>query len=295
MHSQRLPFLAILLLGFGMHSTPRLSQGAPGTDIYLVKLAINSSRMSFGAPVNITDRDGYDNQPSFSPDGRFVLYTSNRGGQTDIYRYDIAAGSTGQVTRTAPESEYSATVTPSGNRFSVIQVEADSTQRLWQFKLDGTQPTLVLTDIKPVGYHAWGDDSTLALFVLGRPSTLQIADTRTGQAKIVAYNIGRSLHKIPTRHAISFTHRVPEFWIKEIDLDTYTVRPRIQLLEGSEFYAWTPSGTVLMGQGAKLFSWDPESAEGWREIVDFAGAGVNGISRLAVSSTGEWLAIVGTR
>ncbi len=31
-----------------------------------------------GQPVNLTDRNGYDNQPFFSPDGRSFFYTSYR-------------------------------------------------------------------------------------------------------------------------------------------------------------------------------------------------------------------------
>ena len=126
------------------------AQGAPGTDIYLVALNSIGPMLSFGAANNVTDRTGYDNQPSFLPDGSGMLYTSNRGDQTDIYRYDIATGMTHAVTSTSPESEYSATVIPDGNAFSVIRVEADSTQRLWQFNLDGTKPEVLLPDILPV-------------------------------------------------------------------------------------------------------------------------------------------------
>ncbi|MFQ5704694.1 MAG: TolB family protein [Gemmatimonadales bacterium] len=295
MATPRVRLIVLLIFGAITNVTFGVSQGPPGTDIYLVKTNHNGKLISFGTPFNITDRDGYDNQPSFTPDGAAVLYTSNRGGQTDIYRYDIAARSSSQVTRTDPESEYSPTVTPGGDAFSVIEVEADSTQRLWRFALDGTRMNVVLADVKPVGYHAWGDNHTLALFVLGRPSTLQLADTQTGQTRIVAYNIGRSLHNIPGRHAISFTHRIPEFWIKELDLDTQAVRPLVPLLEGNEFYAWTPSGIAIMGHGSKLFSWDPASGNGWKEVADFGPAGLRGISRLAMSATGDWLAVVATR
>ena len=45
-------------------------------------------------------------------------------------------GSTTRVTNT-PESEYSPTVTPDGAHISVIRVEADGTQRLWRFTIDG--------------------------------------------------------------------------------------------------------------------------------------------------------------
>src|SRR5205085_2981521 len=122
--------------------------------------------------------------------------------QTDIYRYDIASAATARVTDT-PEGEYSPTVTPDGAHFSVIRVEAGGTQRLWRFTLDGRNPELVLEDVKPVGYHAWIDDHTLALFVLGQPATLQLADTRSGKASEVARGILRSIQRIPRGATIS--------------------------------------------------------------------------------------------
>jgi len=270
------------------------AQGPPGTDIYVVSMSSSGGVLSFGAVTNVTDRDGYDNQPSFLADGTAVLYTSNRDGQTDIYRYDIRTRTTSAVTQTGPESEYSPTVTPHGNTFTVIRVEADSTQRLWQFDLDGANPEVVLPEIMPVGYQAWGNAFTLGIFVLGSPATFQLADTRTGVGEIVAYNVGRSIHKIPNRHKISFTHRTPEFWIKEIDIDSRAVRPLVQLME-SEYYAWTPDGSVITGSGSKLFQWRYIGGSDWEEVADFSAEGIEGISRLAVSPDGEWVAVVGER
>jgi hypothetical protein len=277
--------------------TVGIAQGPPGTDIYLVSLETKGGRMSFGSPFNITDRNGYDNQPSFLPDGRSILYTSNREGQTDIYRYYIRTRGIRQVTKTAPESEYSATAIPAGNAFAVVRVEADSTQRLWQFSMDGVEARVVLTDIKPVGYFAWGDDHTVGMFVLAdsaTPSTFRLADTRSGRAPIVAYNVGRSIHKVPGKHAITFTHRVPELWIKELDLDTQSVRPLIALL-GNEYYAWTPDGVLLTAEGSKLFRWDPAAGGTWEEVADFGDKGIDGLTRLAVSPEGDWVALVAAR
>src|SRR5580765_3976308 len=76
----------------------------------LAPLSTANGTVTVGAPTNITHNPGYDNQPSFTPDGRSVLFTSIRGGaQTDIYRYDIAAATLARVTDT-PEGEYSPTV-----------------------------------------------------------------------------------------------------------------------------------------------------------------------------------------
>jgi dipeptidyl aminopeptidase/acylaminoacyl peptidase len=292
------PLLALGAFGalVALLPTPAAAQAPAGTDIWLADLAIRGGRLEVGAPVNITDRDGYDNQPAFTPDGRAVLYTSIReDGQADIYRYDIATRAHERVTRT-PESEYSPTPLPDGSGFSVIRVEADSTQRLWRFAADGSGAALVLEAVRPVGYHAWGDDAAVALFVLGDPPTLRIADARSGRVDVVASDIGRSLHRIPGRREISFLHRVAggERWIEAVDLATREVRPLAPPLDGSEDYAWTPDGTLLMGQGSRLFRWDADARE-WRLVADLATAGVRGITRIAVSPRGDRLAIVGDR
>src|SRR5207253_1606507 len=97
--------------------------GPPGTDIYLAPFSVQNGRPVIGAPVNITKRPGYDNQPSFTPDSRAILFTSVRDdGQADTYRYDVARKTIVRVTST-PESEYSPSVMPGGQRFSVIRVE----------------------------------------------------------------------------------------------------------------------------------------------------------------------------
>ena len=162
--------------------------------------------------------------------------------------------------------------------------------------MDGRNATLLLEDIMPVGYHAWGDDRTLALFVLGSPPTLQLADANTGRADVIEERIGRSIHRIPGQRAISFVHKVAEdeWWIKRLDLRTQEVTPLVQTLTGSEDYAWTPGGIIVMGRGSVLFQWDGGAAA-WSEVADLSSQGVEEITRIAVSPAGDWIAIVGVR
>jgi dipeptidyl aminopeptidase/acylaminoacyl peptidase len=273
----------------------------PDTEIHLASLSRPAGQFTVGAPINITGNPGYDNQPSFAPDGRSVLFTSIRGGtQTDIYRYDIAAGRVARVTST-PESEYSPTVTPDGAHISVIRVEADGTQRLWRFTIDGAQPELVLNDIKPVGYHAWADDHTLALFVLGQPATLQIADTRTGKADSLVPGINRSIQRIPGGRTISFVQRMPSgepggtptLKISELDPASRRVTPLVNAVAGAKEAdcAWTPDGMLLMADKDVLYGWRRGQAD-WMRLADLAALGLHGVSRLSVSSKGDWIAFV---
>ena len=276
------------------------SQTAPDTEVFLAPLTSDGGKLVVGRAENISNSPGYDNQPSFSPDGRSVYFTSGRSsGQMDIYRYDTGKKLITPVTAT-PESEYSATVMPDGRHISVIRVEADKTQRLWRFTTDGADPAVLLSDIKPVGYHAWLDDDTLALFVLGQPATLQVADIRTGKAIIAATDIGRSLQRIPGG-GVSFVQRSgegPNRTMAIVELTMRVGKPVTTPLTGmapgasEEFVAWTPDGTMLMAAGTSLYGWRRGDKE-WRIIADLGTIGVRGVSRIAVSPRGDWLALVG--
>jgi hypothetical protein len=271
------------------------SAAPPPPDVYLSRITLERGVPTVGTPMNITDRPGYDNQPAFAEDDQGIFFTSVRDdAQADIYRYDLSTKRTTRVTSTAPESEYSATSIEGGRAISVVRVERDSTQRLWRFPLDGQPPSVILERVRPVGYHAWADDHTLALFVLGSPNTLQLADTRTGKSDTIATNIGRSLHRIPDTHRVSFVRKVApdEWWIESLDPPSRETTRLVRLPEGVEDYAWLPGGSILCGNDSKVLWWSGKAGDDWREVADLAASGVKGITRLAVSGHGDKLAFV---
>jgi hypothetical protein len=292
----------------------------PDTEIYLAPLTSATGRITVGAPQNITNNPGYDNQPFFTPDGKSILFTSDRRtspplpgypeGQTDIYRYDLASRTIARVTLT-PESEYSPTPmldapTPDGIRISTVTVEADGTQRLWSVAPSGPkiQRDVILPGVKPVGYHAWADDHTLALFILGAngaPATLQLGDTKTGTARVVATDVGRSILRMPgsgaARH-ISFVQRErsadrTSLVIKDLDPATGVATALTPAVDGSREadLAWMPDGTLLMVKDDVLYAWT-RGPSGWKDVAKLSQLSLRGITRLAVSPRGDWLALV---
>ncbi|MEK6687647.1 MAG: hypothetical protein AABZ01_04195 [Gemmatimonadota bacterium] len=279
-----------LILGLGAPIGLSAQQAPPSTDIWLVRWGGKASDAR-----NLTDRPGYDNQPSFSPDGRWVLYSSERNGQTEIYRYDLAQRVTMPLTATA-ESEYSPQVMPDGLAFSVVRVEADSTQRLWAFSMNGQTAVPLLADTKPVGYHAWADSTTVVLYVLGNPSTLQVADVRKGTAEIITGRIGRSLKKVPGVRAVSFVDQSDSTrWvIRNLDLAIRSMTEVAPTLPGREDFTWRARGSLLMASGTVLYEWNRGKAR-WDSRQDFAALGFTSITRLAVSPDGRWIALVADR
>jgi len=155
---------------------------------------------------------------------------------------------------------------------------------------------LILENIKPVGYHAWINSHSVALFILGEPPTLQLAEINSGKSRVIASNIGRSIHKVPGKQSISFVQKVTEKTgtIEEYDPATEQTSVLIQLFPDTEDYAWSPSGTLWTSKQSVLYSYRPGKDNDWIQETDLSAAGIKQITRIAISPNGEWLALVST-
>ncbi len=298
------PTLVLILAGCGgddargapgSESAVVVTQAPPGTDIWLATLTHGANgELGIEGATNVTRRPGYDNQPYFLPDGSAFLYTViDEAGQADIWRYDLASGESRQVTRTAPESEYSPTPMTGMGGFSAVRVEADSAQRLWHFDADGTSPVVLFRDIEPVGYHAWANDTTAVLYVLGDPPTLHVARLGGGAEAPAARDVGRSLQRIPGGNDVSYVQRRSDGGteIRRLHPGTGTSELLIAGVQGGDFHAWTPDGMLLQAHEGRVYGWRPGAAE-WSQVADLSSSGIR-ISRIAVSPDGSRIALVG--
>ena len=286
--------------------------GSPSTDIWMGTLVRDDGADGVGLSVagleRATDRDAYDNQPSFLLDGSAILHTAALDRrQTEIMRlegpgagFEAGAGASERLTRTEEASEFSALQIPGQDAFSAIH-EIRGRQYLWRYDLAGEPLGPIFATAEPVGYHAWANERVVAMFILGSPPTLQVGDAVSGEIRVVAERPGRSIHRIPGTEGISFVRKVSdeEWWIESLDPAGDATARIARTLPGREDYAWTPEGEILMGDGSRLFAWpagadDAEGAE-WTEIADFSELGVEGITRLAVSPDGTRIALVADR
>jgi len=293
-------------------------QDAPSTDVWLLEIEETPDGFGIaGEPVNVTARPGYDNQPAFTFDGRWLLYTSQRDGQTDIWAREVEAGENGAETVQLTDSElseYSPTPVPGVERFSLVRVEEDGRQRLWSFpypvELGGDiimtpgapvpprapvpeqDAALFLEDIEPVGYHAWVDPE-LMLFILGEPPTLQRVQLGDREGRVIARDIGRSLQPIPDARAISLVDKSVDPWmIRRYDLDADEIIPLAPVLGDGEDHCWSPGGLLVMGRDSELAVRRPGTDGDWRVVADLSDHGIQGITRLAFSPFTPHLAMV---
>jgi len=268
---------------------------APTSNVLLAPLDTTGGTAGLGPREPVTQRAGYDNQPAFTPDDEALLWTSIRGGQSDVYRRSIGTGdtSTTRLTETSV-SEYSPTPRPGGG-LSIVRVEEDGRQRLWHYSAQGDPVEPILPDADSVGYHAWLDRDRVALFVLGSPPTLHLANTETGRDTVIASRIGRSLRSIPGEPAVSFV-RVREdstTALHKLEDDGGLRTRRLTATPGTgtgTFHAWTPGGTLLMATDQALQAWGAARSE-WRTVAPLEDLAV---TRLAVSPSAERIALVDT-
>ncbi|MEK6783831.1 MAG: hypothetical protein AABY93_19190, partial [Bacteroidota bacterium] len=204
-----------------------------GSEIYLFDLKSKKGEVTIANPINITNHKGYDNQPFFDSEHSLVYYSSfNEDGRSDIKTFNYKKKETKSFT-TTQEREYSPTLTPDKHFISCIIQRDNNAQDLGKYPVGGGTPDIIIDNLI-VGYHSWMDNSHLALFILGDPTTLHLYQLPTREDTVLANNIGRSLHKVPGVRAFSFVHKVSEkdWQIKKVDMSTLKISTITATLPG---------------------------------------------------------------
>lgn len=300
----------LLALGLGFALAPAMAADArPEIAIVLARLDLAGGRVQ--DVVNITPGPGTRIQPSFTRDGRAVLFAAERHGSNNIYRHDIASGQTTPVTDT-PHKLYSPTPLPDGSGFSAIRVvDADPAYgieskqpSLWRFGWDGKEVAPVVPVMR-VGYHAWVDEQRLALFIVDdvperNAHRAVLFNRATGQSTPLTDKPGRSLGRTADgRQALYVDQADPAHWhiCARGEGDS---QPRVLVEtpvgpEGekdpqrSQYFAALPDGSVMMARGALLLRWDGKAGGAFAPFAELPGLG-GAIRNITASPDGRRLA-----
>ncbi len=228
--------LTLLLAGIFSHSV-----SASGYDIQIYPLSFDSIKQtwSIGQGKPVTDREGYDNQASFTQDSKGVVFASDRSGAfNDIYRYDVKNGKTTQLTQTPKESEFSPIDTANGLQYVVEQGVPH--QSVWLQK--GSAPRIrAINSLIPAGYYA--THSKLGTLIWARYAYSLYFEPQGGNANeghFVVANAGRSIHVVPETNLFSFVHKTMDGdrAIKTFNPNSKQQQTLVSLGAGSEDYAW---------------------------------------------------------
>ncbi|MBK9257747.1 MAG: hypothetical protein IPM42_19995 [Saprospiraceae bacterium] len=274
---------AFLLLFFSSVAFSQL----PSTNLYLAELKFSGNSVSIKDISFLSDfnKKGYNNQP-FLLNYQELYITSAIDTQkiTDIYQLNIKTKVRTRFTDTEMISEFSPTPTPDGNHLTVVRIEADGqTQSLWKYPKDRSNIGYrLLPEINNVGYHCWLSESEVALFLVGDPHELVIANITTKTITPVIDNIGRCIKK-DENNRLYFVHKLNDdnWFLKVFDKNSKQFSTICQMPKGSEDFEFLNNGSVLVGNGAKLLTFSTTNNDGWKEISDFKKFGINNISRLS--------------
>ncbi len=267
--------------------------GQVNTDVYLFDLKITNGDPVLSNPKNISNNEGYDNQPSFLNDNT-VLFSANREDQTDILRFNILEGSTTSwISNTPTGSEYSPLKIPGKKAVSAIRLDLDGLQRLYEYDINTGKSKLILKDLK-VGYHIWYNDHILVTTVLvENRMDLVVANLKDNTNQTFQKNVGRSLWKIPNSDLISYISKENKVWeIKSLNPISRATKKITNTFKKSEDICWLNDSTIIAGTGKSIIKFDSKSGVGWEPVMYFEQEEINNISRIAINKSGNRLAFV---
>ncbi|MEB8329472.1 nuclear transport factor 2 family protein [Flavobacteriaceae bacterium KMM 6897] len=280
------------LLAIALCYLPLALYSQTNPEVYLLDIKKDGDSLLFLNPRNISNNEGYDNQPSFYDDDR-ILFSSTRVGQTDIRQYEIKNGNSSWLSDTQNGSEYSPLRIPDTDDLSTIRLDNDGTQLLYRYSNTQENPEVLLKDLK-VGYQLWFNEDILITTVLTDGGMdLVVTNFKDNSTYTVQKNVGRSLHKIPNSNLISYISMEDVLGtIKSLDPISGVTKEIIRTYLMKEDVCWLADGSLLTGHGNMLYSFNPKKDKEWTLAHVFENKDINLISRLAVNSNSTQLAMV---
>ena len=280
-------YLLILLpLLFSNHSASQSN-----TEIFLFDLQTQNSIIEVSNGKNISNNEGYDNQPSFM-NGENILFASTRKGQTDIAQYHINYKSKTFINYTKG-GEYTPLKMPNKNAISAVRLDDDGKQRLYAYNLSNGEPTELIKDLV-VAYYTWYDDNTTVSAVIeDEQLNLYVTTISTGKSRKYATKVGRSFHNIPNSNLVSFIYKESaERWqIRSLNPTNGITRLIANTMDGVEDICWLNNKTLLSGKNGVLYKLTLKKDNNWKKVADLSAYGIKDISRLAINPEGNKLLI----
>jgi hypothetical protein len=254
--------------------------------------------------VQITDTDSYTNQPYFF-DNSHLFYTQamnveGSDSQIDVWVFDFKLGMGKNITQSS-SSEYSPTPLPYGAGMSVIRVNAEGKQELWEIDPQGKAIKNIVPEVEPVGYQVWIDNKELLLFVLGEPHTLQRVDSAKANAvaHIVDSNIGASLFQFEKTDWFLYTNKTDGNYLNAYNIESKKVIQVASMPKNSEYFSVSPIGHVITSDGTTLwqrkFMLKGEKIKAMDKWVPIKVSQIEcekGVSRTAISPDTSMIALV---
>ncbi|MEO5904800.1 MAG: hypothetical protein ABIQ55_12375 [Gemmatimonadaceae bacterium] len=287
----------LLTASLAMPMSRAVAQTPTPINLYVADVKYENGTVRISNPRKLTGDRGVNSQPSFTPDGKAILFVSRRDttGQSDVFRIDLASGVETQVTKT-PENENTPTVTPDGNMMVIRWVPATLFKEWgpWIYK-NGQPMSGVLPGPDTVGYYVRIDSTTFAMMRPKSRPAVALFDSKKGTMTDYAWPVANLPPQlVPNRHAISFTKTdsIGRNQIVMLDIKTLQSSPVAPALAGRVIHSWTRNGFVLMGKGNSIYALKPGPAAAWKKVAEMKQPDLQSVSTYVVSPKGDKVILI---
>lgn len=283
---KKLLFLFILatsLVTFAQHNT----------EVYVFEIAPAYEGLQLLNARNISNNEGYDNQPSFISNETLV-FAGNNNGQTDISEYNLTSKLQKWVNQKTEGGEYSPQKFPSNEDVAAVRLDKDGLQRLYRYSPATGNVSEIINDLQVAYFAFYNDKKMLATVLDGDKMDLVLIDVPSKTADTLFYNAGRSLQKVPKSNSMSYTLVNDEgnLDLYLLDMDSVENFFVTQLPIGIQDYVWINDTQILVGSGSSLFMYDTLGNSEWAKVASLEEYGLKNITRMAISPDGNKLALV---
>ncbi len=267
--------------------------GQSNTEVFLFDLEVTDNKIEVDNGKNISNNEGYDNQPAFLNDDK-ILFASTRNGQTDIAQYNVNYKSKIFINSTEG-GEYTPLKIPNKNAVSAVRLDKDGKQRLYAYNLSNGESTELINDLV-VAYYTWYDENTTVSAVIeDEQLNLFVTNISENKSRKYATNVGRSFHKIPNSKLVSFIYKESDKQWQIRSLDPLTGKNKLiaNSMEGVEDICWINGRTLLSGKNGTLYKLTLKRDNNWKKVADLSSYGIANITRLSTNPQGTKLLIAG--
>ena len=262
------------------------------TEVHLFDIVIDNEMLSLTNSRNISNNEGYNNQPSFYNDN-LALFVSTRNSQTDIATYNIRDNVANFINSTPNGGEYSPLKIPNSKNISAVRLDNDGKQRLYSYNIDTGESKQLIENLV-VAYYTWYNDHTIVSAVIEDNNlNLYVTDTNTNRSKKYASNVGRSFHEIPNSKLVSFISKEEEKWfIKSLNPLNGDIKTITQTIPNVEDMCWLINGSILIPKGNTIYKFNPKTDKGFSILKRFEDDNLQNITRISTNEIGTLLALV---
>jgi len=156
--------------GFGKHRILMNRIGASGAELFIANADGSGER-------KLLNPSGFDYNASFSADGKWIVFTSERNGSSDIYRVQVDGSGLERLTDD-PAYDDQASLSADGTQLAFVSSRGSGTNDIWVLDLK-TKRTRNLTDAPGGDYRpSWSPDGKWIAFSSDRDTKIRYAAGR---------------------------------------------------------------------------------------------------------------------